>query len=128
MGELDARILAGEKVVEGKLPGSWPKVKTAPDTRLTGGETIGSLEVVPTPGHTPGHLVRERRRVQSLLLSLPVRGHGDLGQGQGPRLSPSHPSPEPEPARRRPWACDKLAGGGDRLGDQAGATLRTRRR
>jgi glyoxylase-like metal-dependent hydrolase (beta-lactamase superfamily II) len=56
MGELDARILAGEKVVEGKLPGGWPRVKTVPDTRLTGGETIGSLEVVPTPGHTPGHV------------------------------------------------------------------------
>ena len=26
--ELDARILAGENVVEGKLPGSWPKVQT----------------------------------------------------------------------------------------------------
>jgi glyoxylase-like metal-dependent hydrolase (beta-lactamase superfamily II) len=56
VGELDARILAGEKVVEGKLPGLWPKVKTVPDTRLTGGETIGSLEVVPTPGHSPGHV------------------------------------------------------------------------
>jgi len=56
MGELDARILAGERVVEGKVPGSWPKVKTVPDTRLTGSETIGSLEVVPTPGHSPGHV------------------------------------------------------------------------
>jgi glyoxylase-like metal-dependent hydrolase (beta-lactamase superfamily II) len=56
MGELDARVLAGEKVVEGKLPGSWPRVKTVPDTRLNGGETIGSLEVVSTPGHTPGHV------------------------------------------------------------------------
>jgi glyoxylase-like metal-dependent hydrolase (beta-lactamase superfamily II) len=56
MGALDARILAGEKVVEGKLPGTWLKVKTVPDTRLTGGETIGSLEVVSTPGHSPGHV------------------------------------------------------------------------
>lgn len=56
MGELDARILAGEKVVAGKLPGSWPKVKTVPGTRLSGGEMIGSLEVVPTPGHSPGHV------------------------------------------------------------------------
>jgi|SRR6516165_1952584 glyoxylase-like metal-dependent hydrolase (beta-lactamase superfamily II) len=56
MGELDARILAGERVVEGRVPGSWPKVKTVPDNRLTGGETIGSLEVVPTPGHSPGHV------------------------------------------------------------------------
>lgn len=55
--DLDARILAGEKVVEGKLPGSWPKgVTTVPDVRLTGGERIGSLEVVPSPGHSPGHV------------------------------------------------------------------------
>jgi glyoxylase-like metal-dependent hydrolase (beta-lactamase superfamily II) len=57
LGELDARIHAGESVVDGKLRGSWPKnVKTRPDTRLVGGERIGSLEVIPTPGHTPGHM------------------------------------------------------------------------
>jgi glyoxylase-like metal-dependent hydrolase (beta-lactamase superfamily II) len=57
LGELDARIHAGEKVVEGKLKGSWPKnVQTKPDTRLVGGERIGSLEVIATPGHTPGHV------------------------------------------------------------------------
>jgi glyoxylase-like metal-dependent hydrolase (beta-lactamase superfamily II) len=142
MGELDARILAGEKVVEGRLPGSWPKVKTSPDTRLTGGETIGSLEVVPTPGHCPGHVAFRanrdgtviagdvftsfggRHRVQSLLLSVPVCGHGDLGPGEGLRVGPGHPSAEPEPACRRPWARDAPAGGGDRRGDHAGAALR----
>jgi glyoxylase-like metal-dependent hydrolase (beta-lactamase superfamily II) len=56
MPELDARIHAGEKVVDGKPPGSWPKIQTIPDVRLLGGERIGSLEVVPTPGHTPGHV------------------------------------------------------------------------
>jgi glyoxylase-like metal-dependent hydrolase (beta-lactamase superfamily II) len=57
LSDLDARILAGEKVVDGKLPGSWPKsVKTVPHARLTGGERIGSLEVISTPGHTPGHM------------------------------------------------------------------------
>jgi glyoxylase-like metal-dependent hydrolase (beta-lactamase superfamily II) len=54
--EIDARILAGEKVVEGKLPGGWPKLKTTPDRRLRAGERVGSLEVIPTPGHTPGHV------------------------------------------------------------------------
>ncbi|HEY2635934.1 MAG TPA: MBL fold metallo-hydrolase [Solirubrobacteraceae bacterium] len=54
--ELDARILAGEKVVEGKLPGSWPTVTTVPDVRLSAGDRVGSLEVVPTPGHSPGHV------------------------------------------------------------------------
>jgi len=56
MPELDARIHAGEKVLDGKPAGSWPKLQTIPDTRLTGGERIGSLEVIPTPGHTPGHV------------------------------------------------------------------------
>jgi glyoxylase-like metal-dependent hydrolase (beta-lactamase superfamily II) len=54
--ELDARIHAGEKVVEGKLPGSWPKVKTRPDVQLHQGDRVGSLEVVESPGHTPGHV------------------------------------------------------------------------
>jgi glyoxylase-like metal-dependent hydrolase (beta-lactamase superfamily II) len=56
MPQLDARIHAGEQVVDGKPPGSWPTIKTTPDVRLAGGERIGSLEVIPTPGHTPGHV------------------------------------------------------------------------
>ena len=56
MPDIDARILAGEKVVDGKLPGGWPTVKTTPDTRLAPGDRVGSLEVVPSPGHTPGHV------------------------------------------------------------------------
>jgi len=56
MPELDARIHAGEKVVEGKLPGSWPKLKTVPDVRLAAGDRVGSLEVIANPGHTPGHV------------------------------------------------------------------------
>ncbi len=56
MPELDARIHAGEKVVEGKLPGSWPKLATRPDVRLAPGDRVGSLEVIASPGHTPGHV------------------------------------------------------------------------
>src|SRR3954454_13841061 len=54
--ELDARILAGEQVVDGKLPGSWKKLTTTPDVRLQAGDRVGSLEVVATPGHSPGHV------------------------------------------------------------------------
>ena len=55
--ELDARIVAGEHVVEGKLPGGWPKdLRTTPDVRLTAGDRVGSLQVVASPGHTPGHV------------------------------------------------------------------------
>jgi glyoxylase-like metal-dependent hydrolase (beta-lactamase superfamily II) len=54
--ELDARILNGEHVVEGKLPGSWKALTTRPDVRLQAGDRVGSLEVVATPGHSPGHV------------------------------------------------------------------------
>jgi glyoxylase-like metal-dependent hydrolase (beta-lactamase superfamily II) len=56
MPELDARIHQGEKVVEGKLPGSWPKLRTAPGVRLSDGDRVVSLEVVASPGHSPGHV------------------------------------------------------------------------
>jgi glyoxylase-like metal-dependent hydrolase (beta-lactamase superfamily II) len=53
--EADARILAGDKP-DGKLPGSWPSVTTVPDVRLAAGDRVGSLEVVASPGHSPGHV------------------------------------------------------------------------
>jgi glyoxylase-like metal-dependent hydrolase (beta-lactamase superfamily II) len=65
--ELDARILAGEKVVEGKVPGSWPKVTWTPDVRLQPGDTVGSLEVIPSPGHSPGHVAFLDTRDRTLI-------------------------------------------------------------
>lgn len=56
MPVVDARIHAGEKVVDDKLPGSWPELETRPDVLLEPGGRVGSLEVVETPGHTPGHV------------------------------------------------------------------------
>ena len=56
MSEIDARIHAGEKVVEGKPTGSWPTLSTVPDVRLHAGDRVGSLEVIDSPGHTPGHV------------------------------------------------------------------------
>ncbi len=69
LGAADARILAGEQIVDGKLKGSWPKkLATVPDTRLAGGERIGSLEVVASPGHTPGHVAFLDTRDRTLLV------------------------------------------------------------
>ena len=65
--ELDAKILEGEKVVDGKLPGSWKAVKTKADTRLGPGDRVGSLEVVASPGHTPGHVAFLDTRDRSLI-------------------------------------------------------------
>ncbi len=56
MPELDARIHAGEQIVAGKLPGSWPALAARSDALLGGGERVGSLEVILTPGHSPGHV------------------------------------------------------------------------
>jgi glyoxylase-like metal-dependent hydrolase (beta-lactamase superfamily II) len=67
MGELDARVHAGEDIGAGKLHGSWPKIATAIDTRLKGGERIGSLEAVPSPGHSPGHVAFLDHRDRTLL-------------------------------------------------------------
>jgi glyoxylase-like metal-dependent hydrolase (beta-lactamase superfamily II) len=67
MPELDARIHAGEKVVDGKLTGSWPKLSTVPDVRLAPGERVGSLEVVPSPGHSPGHVAFLDTRDRTLI-------------------------------------------------------------
>jgi glyoxylase-like metal-dependent hydrolase (beta-lactamase superfamily II) len=57
----DARLLhkdmsldAGEP--ERKLSGSYPGAKTAPTRTVGHGDRIGSLEVISTPGHTPGHI------------------------------------------------------------------------
>jgi glyoxylase-like metal-dependent hydrolase (beta-lactamase superfamily II) len=56
MPELDARIHAGEQVTDGKPSGSWPKLSTVPDVRLQAADRVGSLEVVASPGHSPGHV------------------------------------------------------------------------
>lgn len=53
MPEIDAQIHTGERA---KTKGSWPKLATQPDTLLHAGDRVGSLEVVATPGHTPGHV------------------------------------------------------------------------
>jgi glyoxylase-like metal-dependent hydrolase (beta-lactamase superfamily II) len=67
MPELDARIHAGEQVVEEKLPGSWPKLRTKPDRALQAGDRVGSLETVASPGHTPGHVSFLDARDRTLL-------------------------------------------------------------
>ena len=64
----ETRFLGGEIVLEqgepGELRGSWGTAKTRATRELAVGERIGSLEVVASPGHTPGHVsfldVRDR--------------------------------------------------------------------
>jgi glyoxylase-like metal-dependent hydrolase (beta-lactamase superfamily II) len=65
MPELDAQIHAGERE---KTKGTWPKLATRPDVRLAAGDRVGSLEVIATPGHTPGHVSYLDTRDRSLIV------------------------------------------------------------
>lgn len=56
----EARFLAGDLSLDAdepqdKLRGGWILRKTVPDRLVREGERIGSLEVIATPGHSPGH-------------------------------------------------------------------------
>jgi glyoxylase-like metal-dependent hydrolase (beta-lactamase superfamily II) len=57
----DARLLAKDTSLDAdepqsKLRGDYRGAKTSPTRTVGDGERVGSLEVVASPGHTPGHL------------------------------------------------------------------------
>jgi glyoxylase-like metal-dependent hydrolase (beta-lactamase superfamily II) len=57
----DARLLHKDMSLDPgepdrKLSGSYPGAETAPTRTVGHGDRVGSLEVVATPGHTPGHI------------------------------------------------------------------------
>jgi glyoxylase-like metal-dependent hydrolase (beta-lactamase superfamily II) len=68
----DARLLDKDKSLDpgepnSKLRGSYPGAKTRPTRTLAPGDTVGSLEVIAAPGHTPGHVAFLDRRDRTLL-------------------------------------------------------------
>lgn len=69
ISERDAPILAGDKTLlpsepQTEVKGFFEKVDWKPDRLLKPGDRVGSLEVIASPGHTPGHIafldVRDR--------------------------------------------------------------------
>lgn len=57
----DARFLTGDRSLDRDEPqtplrGGYPVCTTQPTRLLAAGDRIGSLEVIASPGHTPGHL------------------------------------------------------------------------
>jgi len=69
----DARFLTGDKSLEpdeavnGKPRGSWIKLETEPTRLINPGERVGSLEVVSSPGHTPGDVAFLGTRDRTLI-------------------------------------------------------------
>jgi glyoxylase-like metal-dependent hydrolase (beta-lactamase superfamily II) len=70
ISERDARLLAGDLSVDPSEPqdkvGGYA-CKTKPTMFLHDGERVGSLEVIATPGHSPGHVAFLDTRDQSLI-------------------------------------------------------------
>lgn len=61
ISEREARLLAGERGLDPQEPqtpvrGGFQRVNTQPTRLLQDGDRVGSLRVLASPGHTPGHL------------------------------------------------------------------------
>jgi glyoxylase-like metal-dependent hydrolase (beta-lactamase superfamily II) len=57
----DARLLGKDMTLDpnepkDKLRGGYPGAATKPDRTVEPGDRVGSLDVIATPGHTPGHI------------------------------------------------------------------------
>jgi len=81
ISERDARFLTGDKSLDSSEPqvplrGGYPVCTTKPTLLLHEGDRIGSLEVVATPGHTPGHVAFLDTRDRTVIA-------GDAFQTQG---------------------------------------------
>src|SRR5712691_8434442 len=81
ISERDARFLSGDKSLDPSEPqvrlrGGYPVCKTKPTLLLHEGDRIGSLEVIATPGHTPGHIAFLDTRDRAVIA-------GDAYQTQG---------------------------------------------
>lgn len=61
IGARDERLLRGDETLDpgepdDKLRGGYPGTDTRPSRLLAPGDRVGSLEVFPAPGHTPGQI------------------------------------------------------------------------
>jgi glyoxylase-like metal-dependent hydrolase (beta-lactamase superfamily II) len=68
----DARFLAGDMRLDpgepqAKLRGAYQTISSRPTGLLADGDRVGSLEVVASPGHTPGHIALLDTRDGSLI-------------------------------------------------------------
>lgn len=72
VSEQSARFMEGDMSLEpgqadAGLKGDFPTVETRATRTVTDGDMIGSLKVIATPGHTPGHIAFFDQRDGSLI-------------------------------------------------------------
>jgi glyoxylase-like metal-dependent hydrolase (beta-lactamase superfamily II) len=73
ISERDARFLTGDKSLDSSEPqvplrGGYPICRTKPTLLLHEGDRVGSLEVIATPGHTPGQVAFLDTRDRALIV------------------------------------------------------------
>lgn len=92
----DERLLRKDKSLDpgepgDKVGGSYPGAETKPGRTVTGGERIGSLEVIWAPGHTPGHIALLDTRDRTLYCGDVFSTLG--GMATSSRMNPLFPLP-----------------------------------
>jgi glyoxylase-like metal-dependent hydrolase (beta-lactamase superfamily II) len=80
----DARFLAGDMTLDPdepqtKLRGGYVVCATKPTRFLNAGDRVGSLEVIASPGHTPGHLAFFDTREKNLIAGDSFQTQGGIG-------------------------------------------------
>jgi len=94
IGRRESRLLTRDFHTEpsepaNKVKGSFSKVETIPSVLLTDGEIYGSLQVIATPGHTPGHLSFLDTRSGTVIAGDALTAVGGLRvSGDGPLIFP----------------------------------------
>jgi len=91
ISERDARLLAGDKTLlptEPQTPvkGYFLNVDWKPDRLLKPGDRVGSLEVVASPGHTPGHVAFFDVRDKALIAGDALQTRGGIAVSGDMRL------------------------------------------
>jgi glyoxylase-like metal-dependent hydrolase (beta-lactamase superfamily II) len=85
----DARLLVKDRTMDPgepdvKLRGGYPGAKTAPTSTFEPGDRVGSLEVIASPGHTPGHVSFFDHRDGTLLCGDAYSTLGGVATGAKP--------------------------------------------
>jgi glyoxylase-like metal-dependent hydrolase (beta-lactamase superfamily II) len=133
----DARLLDKDKTpdpgepADARYRGSYPGARTKPTRTFEAGERIGSLEIVASPGHTPGHVAFLDTRDRTLYCGDAFSTLGGVATSAKanprfplPAVATWHPATELASARAlRALDPSRLAPGHGKVVEQPGAAM-----